>query len=131
MGFRFRWKDVLPFVEAPVLLFRGMSKGDSRMRMRQIPQADQALASLDIKVIPNAPKTMVVGKDGGIWRIKVAGVPEDGRANRELIHWLAEKLGVSRSCVVLLKGEHARQKSLRIMGITQEVCESRLSIDCG
>ena len=122
---------MLPFVEGLVLSFSGMSKGDSRMKMRQIPQADQPQASLDIKVIPNAPKTMVVGKDGGIWRIKVAGVPEDGRANRELIHWLADRLGVSRSCVVLLKGEHSRQKSLRIIGIKQEVCETLLQSEVG
>lgn len=104
-----------------------MAKGNkpNKTRPEQVVPA-VVDAGLDIKVIPNAPKTMVVGRDGQVWRIKVAGVPEDGRANRELIHWMAESLGVPKGAVVLLKGEHARLKSVRIKGMTQDACDKRL-----
>ncbi|MBN2233671.1 MAG: DUF167 domain-containing protein [Opitutales bacterium] len=110
-----------------MLEFLGMAKGNKPNKTHPEHTVSAVVdAGLDIKVIPNAPKTMVVGREGEVWRIKVAGVPEDGRANRELIHWMAESLGVPKGAVVLLKGEHARQKSVRIKGMNQEACEKRL-----
>ena len=120
-------KDALSISGAAVLESLPMAKGNKPNKTRPEQVVPVVVdAGLDIKVIPNAPKTMVVGRDGQVWRIKVAGVPEDGRANRELINWMAESLGVPKGAVVMLKGEHARLKSVRIKGMNQDACDKRL-----
>ncbi len=74
-------------------------------------------ASVTVKVRPSAQKTYLKGRlDDGTWKIDVAAVPEDGKANDELIRYMAEMCGVSRSTVELVSGQTARLKVLRIGG---------------
>jgi uncharacterized protein (TIGR00251 family) len=50
--------------------------------------------SLCIKVIPRARRTEVVGMmDDGALKVRIAAVPEDGKANRELCRYLGELYG--------------------------------------
>lgn len=50
--------------------------------------------SLRIKVIPRARKTELVGMmDDGALKVRVAAVPEDGKANTELCRHLGEIYG--------------------------------------
>lgn len=50
--------------------------------------------SLRIKVIPRARKTELVGTmDDGALKVRVAAVPEDGKANTELCRYLGELYG--------------------------------------
>jgi uncharacterized protein len=44
----------------------------------------------------------------------LASAPEKGRANRELIEFMAEILDVPVSAVSIVRGEGARQKVIRI-----------------
>lgn len=47
-----------------------------------------------IKVIPRAKKTEFVGMlDDGSYKIRLKAVPEDGKANRELLRFLEEETG--------------------------------------
>ena len=46
--------------------------------------------------------------------MRLASPPVDGRANEELVRWLAKELGVPRSAVTLLRGQTSRSKQLRI-----------------
>jgi uncharacterized protein YggU (UPF0235/DUF167 family) len=50
--------------------------------------------SLTLKVIPRARKTEIVGtmSDGAL-KVRVAAVPEDGKANTELCRYLGEVYG--------------------------------------
>jgi uncharacterized protein YggU (UPF0235/DUF167 family) len=50
--------------------------------------------SLILKVIPSARKTEIVGtmSDGAL-KVRVAAVPEDGKANTELCRYLREIYG--------------------------------------
>ena len=51
-------------------------------------------SSLQIKVIPRASKTELVGTmDDGALKVRVAAVPEDGKANTELCRYLGELYG--------------------------------------
>lgn len=55
---------------------------------------DSSLISLRIKVIPRARRTEVVGMmDDGALKVRVAAVPEDGKANTELCRYLRELYG--------------------------------------
>ncbi len=75
---------------------------------------------LKIKVVPNASKTQVVGMLGDALKIKLQAVPEDGKANKALLEFLAEKLGLPKKSVELVTGETAREKRVRITGISPD-----------
>lgn len=55
---------------------------------------DNITTTMTIKVIPRAHKTEIVGtmSDGAL-KIRVAAVPEDGKANTELCRYLGEVYG--------------------------------------
>lgn len=58
--------------------------------------------------------------------MKVAAPPIKGRANRELVAFLAHLLGVSKGEVIIVKGFTSREKLLEIRGISQEEALERL-----
>ena len=77
---------------------------------------------LTIKVIPNAPKTEVAGQmDNGVIKIKISAPAEKGKANRELIQFLAEIYDVSKGAVKITSGTTARLKKVRIAGTSKDV----------
>ena len=47
-------------------------------------------------------------------KIDIAAPAEDGKANRELVRYLAEEFGVKRDQVVILSGAGERLKLIRI-----------------
>jgi uncharacterized protein (TIGR00251 family) len=69
--------------------------------------------TLRVKVIPRSAKTEIVGQmaDGTI-KIKIAAPPEKGKANTELIRFLAAHYGVDR--VEIISGHTASLKMVRI-----------------
>jgi uncharacterized protein (TIGR00251 family) len=81
---------------------------------REKLQAEASL-TLRVKVIPKSARTGAIGEmaDGSV-KIKVAAVPEKGKANAELTAYLAEVFSVSRSNVTLVMGAASSTKLLRI-----------------
>lgn len=59
---------------------------------------------------PGAKRTEVSGLHGDAIKIRVHAPPIEGRANDELIRFLAESLAIAKSRVSLLKGETSRSK---------------------
>lgn len=51
--------------------------------------------------------------DGTI-KLDIAAVPEDGKANEELVRFLADEFDVPKSHVEILKGHTAKTKVVRI-----------------
>lgn len=71
-----------------------------------------------VKVVPKSAKTALAGKMAdGCWKVRVAAVAERGKANRELIAFLAGHFGVAPSRVRILTGETSTHKRIRIEGI--------------
>lgn len=69
---------------------------------------------LPVYATPRAGRTEVVGeREGALW-VRLAAPPVEGAANRTLIAFLAEKLGVPRHAVRLVSGASGRQKRVRI-----------------
>jgi uncharacterized protein YggU (UPF0235/DUF167 family) len=56
----------------------------------------------------------------------VAVPPERGRANDALLDFLADVLGVSRSCVTLVAGASSRDKVVEVEGVTRADVERLL-----
>jgi uncharacterized protein len=75
-----------------------------------------------VRVTPRASRTRFAGlmQDGEatIYKIAIAAPPIDGRANAELISWLASILNVPRSAIEVTAGEHSRNKRVRVSGRT-------------
>ena len=76
---------------------------------------DQAPHTLVVLVRPCAPRSCLrkIMSDG-VQKIDIAAPPEDGKANAELIRFLAEYFDVSRSSVEILSGQMGRRKMVRI-----------------
>lgn len=70
---------------------------------------------LSLHVQPGATHTSVDGTHGDALKLKLAATPVEGRANAELVRWLARAFGVPRRDVRLLRGETARTKVVRIV----------------
>ena len=81
---------------------------------------------LEIKAIPNAPKSEVVGWLGDALKVKVHAPPEEGKANAELCGFLAKTLGLAKGAVRLGRGASSRSKILEIDGLTREQIMERL-----
>jgi len=72
---------------------------------------------LRIKVIPKSAKSEVVGTmEDGTVKIRIAAVAEKGKANAELIAFLAKQYNVSRGDVKIMTGETSALKQVRIRG---------------
>lgn len=69
---------------------------------------------LDLRVQPGARRTEVAGTLGDRLRVRVAAPANEGKANAELVRFVARRLGVNRSQVTIAHGEHARDKTLRV-----------------
>ena len=70
---------------------------------------------LKVKAISGAPKTEFKGEmaDGTI-KIAVAAAPEKGRANAELLDFLAGYFGVSKKGAMIIAGVSSRTKLVKI-----------------
>jgi len=77
--------------------------------------------TLTVRVTPNAGVDRIDGveqrDDGKIaLRLRVAAVPDKGRANGAVVALLSKALGVPRSSIQVISGETARLKVLAVTG---------------
>lgn len=82
--------------------------------------------TLAIKVIPNAPRTEIVGWLGDALKVKIHAPPVEGRANDALCEFLADHLDLPRRAITVLRGDTSRQKVLRIDGLSSADLQARL-----
>ena len=81
---------------------------------------------IKVRVIPNSKRNDVVSRIGSILRVKIAAPAVEGKANEELCDYLSDFFDVSRSNVLLRKGERGREKTIEITGRTEEELEEVL-----
>ncbi len=70
----------------------------------------------DVRVVPRASKSEIVGDLDGALKIRIASPPVDGAANAELIKVLAKKFSVSKSAVEIVSGQTSKTKQIKIIG---------------
>ncbi|MHB8105234.1 MAG: DUF167 domain-containing protein [Dehalococcoidales bacterium] len=85
-------------------------------------------ARLSVKITPNAGRNEIVGVKDGVLQVKIAAPPDKGKANKELIDFLAERLQVRKSDVLIIKGQTGRHKTIIIEGMSEEEALKRISI---
>ncbi len=71
--------------------------------------------SISVKVTPKSSRNQVTGfLDDGTMKLKIAAVPEKGKANAEICDFLAELFGTSKRNVQIVRGETAALKQIVI-----------------
>ena len=65
-------------------------------------------------VQPGAKTTQPAGRHGTDPKLRVAARPEDGKANAEVIAFLAHALGVPKSGVRIVSGHTSRRKLIEL-----------------
>ena len=73
-----------------------------------------------VRVMPRSSRNQIVGVEGRALKIKLTAPPVEGAANAALIEFVAEWLGVRRSAVSIVSGDKARNKLVRVSGVTRE-----------
>jgi hypothetical protein len=81
---------------------------------------------LNIRVVPRASRSEIVGLHDGALKIRIAAPPVDGAANAELIKILANTFNVAKSNVEIISGVASKTKQCRIRGITSSQIEAVL-----
>jgi len=79
-----------------------------------------ASCRLEIRAVPNAPRSEVVGWLGEALKVKIHAPPVEGKANEALCSFLAQKLAVPMRAVRLLQGDSTRKKLVEIEGLDRE-----------
>jgi uncharacterized protein (TIGR00251 family) len=68
-----------------------------------------------VKVTARAASSEVMGlSEDGALRVRIAAVPEKGKANEELRSLLSRYFGVAKSSVQIVSGETSTHKRIRI-----------------
>ena len=83
-------------------------------------------ALIKVHVNPNAKKTAVVGMHGDAVKIWIAEPPVKGRANKELLKFIAKKLNISKEYVSIRSGSSSRKKTVAVQGIRTEDAMKKL-----
>lgn len=81
---------------------------------------------ISVRVQPRASRNEVTGQENGVWKIRIMAPPVEGKANKKLIEFMSERLGVSKSRIEIVKGETGRNKVVAIEGLERGEVSKRL-----
>jgi uncharacterized protein (TIGR00251 family) len=81
---------------------------------------------LRLRIQPNASRNEIISFTDNVLLVKVAASPVKGKANRELVAFLSQALGLSKSSLSIVKGHTSRTKVIAIDGLSQEEITNRL-----
>ena len=75
---------------------------------------------INVRVRPGAKKTRFIDVSAGIYKFDLAAPAEGGKANKELIKFLAKRLHLKQKQVVIKIGNTSRNKSIVIEGFNTD-----------
>ena len=75
---------------------------------------------------PGAKQTQCVGLHDGKPKIQLKAPPVDGAANKALIGFLSDVLGVPKSAITIALGASGRTKRVEVAGLSDEELSRRL-----
>lgn len=83
---------------------------------------------IDVRVIPRARKSEIVGVRGDALLVRLAAPPVDNAANVALVELLGDALDRPSRSIRIIRGERARQKRVAIAGMTSATVTRSLKI---
>jgi hypothetical protein len=84
--------------------------------------------TLTLQVQPNARHNQVLGFEDGILRLKIAALPIEGKANKELISFLSKTLDTSKSNITIERGLTSKVKIVTILGLDRNQIYERIEV---
>jgi len=69
---------------------------------------------LFIKVTPKAKLNKIIQLDNHTYQIYTTASPDKGKANQSVIKLLSKKLKISKSKLIIIKGEKSKHKIIEI-----------------
>ena len=88
-------------------------------------------ADLRVRLQPKAGRNEIVDERDGALVVRVAAPPVEGRANVALCKLLAKRAGVARGRVSIVRGAGARDKVVRVEGVTIDELRRSLGLPPG
>jgi uncharacterized protein (TIGR00251 family) len=80
-------------------------------------------AVFQVKIVASSSRTAVAGQLDGMLKIKVAAPPENGKANRAIVKFLAAELGIKKKQVVIASGLTSTIKQIHVSDTTTSEIE--------
>jgi len=86
--------------------------------MLEIHQTEKGI-SFQVHAVPRASRTEVSGLHGVSLKLRIAAPPVEGKANEEIIRFLADRLSVRKADVSILAGQASKRKTILVRGINE------------
>jgi uncharacterized protein (TIGR00251 family) len=80
---------------------------------------------IPVRVIPRSSRNSLEW-ELGVLKVRLTAPPVDGAANEALVALLAERLGMPKRAIQIVRGATSRQKTVEITGITPEEMEQKV-----
>lgn len=77
-------------------------------------------ATITVRVVPSASKNAIARGDADRLVVRLTAPPVEGRANKELVRFLAKILGVPPSSLTIIRGLTSRDKVVLVSGKKSE-----------
>ncbi len=84
---------------------------------------DSEFIIINVRLTPNAKHSKIEQVDNDNFKIWVTQIPEDGKANLAMINLLAKNLKISKTSIIIITGEHDRNKKIKIIGDIEQIRE--------
>jgi len=81
---------------------------------------------LSVRVVPRSARNEIVGTQGDSLRVRLNAPPVGGAANAALVVLIADSLRLRKRDVEITSGETSRQKTLHLVGLSEEEVLRRL-----
>ena len=75
---------------------------------------------VEVNVKPNAKTSEICGIEEGLLKISIDSPPVDGKANSEVVNFMASCFGVKKSYVSIVKGQTSHHKTVQFENWTKE-----------
>lgn len=95
--------------------------------MLSIAAHPQGLA-FKVRVQPKSSRNLVAGLHGDALKLKLTAPPVEGAANKMCIHFLAERLRLSKASIEILSGHHSRSKTVLVRCAPAETADIQTRI---
>ncbi len=77
------------------------------------------MARLKLHLTPGARQEGIGGWQGGALRLRVRARAEKGRANEAALRLLADRLGLPRAALSIIRGATSRDKLVQVDGLSE------------
>ena len=88
-------------------------------------------ARIKVRVQPRSRRSEIAGERAGAVLVRVTAPPVDGKANEALCRLIAERAGVPRRAVKVVRGQSARDKVVEVDGIELAALRAALGLEAG